>query len=177
MLGADNNGDGETNHLDRLVELIVGLTNVSRQDITEVKAVTVDDHPIRLTSLAQDLNIWITLTNIPAGDYGTIRPGAANAVRSTNVYVAEGRTLAGGLDPAAGQDRRYRPAGPGRRGGGGGRRTARGGRFDVEDRDYRAGQVVRLFGSLKYVSRFKNNRGEVIDEGKTVGVEGQWVRS
>ncbi|MGE4181145.1 MAG: PKD domain-containing protein, partial [Limisphaerales bacterium] len=41
VLGADNNGDGETNHLDRLVELSVGFTNVSRQDITVVKAVTV----------------------------------------------------------------------------------------------------------------------------------------
>lgn len=170
ILGADNNGDGKTNHLDSLVELIVGLTNVSQQDITEVKAVTVNDHPIRLTSLAQDLNIWLTPTNIPAGDYGTIRPGAANAVRSTNVYVAEGRTLAEASILLQGK---IGETGVQARGEGvaevGGERLLEA-RFDVEDRDYRAGQVVRLFGSLKNVSRFKNNRGEVIDEGKTVGV-------
>lgn len=170
VLGADNNGDGETNHLDRLVELIVGITNVSRQDITEVKAVTVDDHPIRLTSLAQDLNIWLTPTNIPAGDYGTIRPGAANAVRSTNVYIAEGRTLAEASILLQGKigETGLQARGEGLAEVGG--ELLLEARFDVEDRDYRAGQVVRLFGSLKNVSRFKNNRGEVIDEGKTVGV-------
>ncbi|MFN0069313.1 MAG: PKD domain-containing protein, partial [Limisphaerales bacterium] len=169
VLGGDNNDDGETNDLDRLVELIVGLTNVSRQDITEVKAVIVDD-PIQLTSLAQDLNIWITPTNVPPGDFGTIAPGAANAVRRTNLYVAEDRTYAEASILVQGKvgDTGLQARGEGLVNVGG--ETLVEARFDVEDRDYRAGQVVRVFGSLKNVSRFKDSRGGVIDEGKTVGV-------
>ncbi len=169
VLGADNNGDGETNELDRLVELIVGITNVSRQDITEVKAVIVDD-PIQLTSLAQDLNIWIFPTNVPPGNFGTIAPGTANGIVRTNVYIAEDRTYAEASILLQGKigDTGVQARGAGEVAVGG--ETLIEARFDVEDRPYKFGQVVRVFGTLKNVSRFKNNRGEVIDEGKTVGV-------
>jgi len=169
VLGGDNNHDGQTNHLDRLVELVVGLTNVTQQAITDVKALIVDD-PIQLTSLAQDLNIWLTPTNVPPGDFGTIPPGAENAVRRTNVYVATGRTYAEASIIVQGRigETGLQSRGEGLVNVGG--ETLVEARFDVEDRAYRSGQVVRLFGSLKNVSRFRNNRGEIIDDGKTVGV-------
>lgn len=169
QLGADNNNDGKTNALDMRLELIVGITNVSKQNITEVKSFIVDD-PIQLTSLAQDLNIWITPTNVPPGDFGTIAPGAANAVLRTNVYIATDRTYAEASILLQGKvdDTGVQARGEGIVNVGG--ETLLEARFDIEDRPYKAGQVVRVFGSLKNVSRFKNNRGEVIDEGKTIGV-------
>ncbi len=169
VIGGDNNGDGTTNDLDHLVELVVGITNVSRQEVTEVKAVIVDD-PIQLTSLAQDLNIWFFPTNVPPGDFGTIAPGAANGIRRTNVYVATDRTYAEASILLQGKvgDAGVQARGEGLVTVGG--ETLIEARFDIEDRPYIAGQVVRVFGTLKNVSRFKNNRGEVIDEGKTVGV-------
>jgi hypothetical protein len=168
-LGTDNNDDGETNDLDRLVELIVGLTNVTQQDITEVKAFIVDD-PIQLTSLVQDPIVWLTPTNVPPGDFGTIRPGAANAIRRTNVYVATDRTYAEASILVQGKigETGLQARGEGLVDVGG--ETLIEARFDVQDRPYRSGQPVRVFGSLKNVSRVMNNRGEVIDEGKTVGV-------
>jgi len=169
VIGGDNNGDGTTNALDNLVELIVGITNVSRQDVTEVKAVIVND-PIQLTSLAQDLNIWLFPTNVPPGDFGTIAPGPANAIRRTNVYVATDRTYAEASILLQGKvgDAGVQVRGAGTVSVGG--ETLVEARFDVEDRPYKAGQVVRLFGSLKNISRFRDNRGVVIDEGKKVGV-------
>jgi PKD repeat protein len=169
VLGGDNNADGETNALDRLVELIVGITNVSKQDITGVKAVIPAD-PIQLTSKAEDLNIWLTPVVVPPGEFGTIKPGAANAVRSTNVYEATDRTYAEASILLQGK---VGEAGVQARGEGlvniGGETLVEA-RFDVEDRTYRSGQTVRLFGSLKNVSRFRDNKGVVLDEGKTVGV-------
>ncbi|MBN9689595.1 MAG: PKD domain-containing protein [Verrucomicrobia bacterium] len=169
VLGGDNNQDGETNSLDRRVELIVGITNVSQQDVTGVRALIVED-PIQLTSLAEDLNIWLEPREVPLGEFGTIRPGAANAVLRTNVYEATDRTYAEASIVVQGK---VGEAGVQTRGEGlvdiGGE-TLIEARFDLEDREYRSGQVVRVFGKIKNVSRFKNSRGEVIDEGKTVGV-------
>ncbi len=169
VLGGDNNQDGETNALDRRVELVVGITNVSQQDVTGVHALIAED-PIQLTSLAEDLNIWLTPMDVPLGEFGTIRPGAANAVLRTNVYEASDRTYAEASIVVQGK---VGEAGVQTRGEGlvdiGGE-TLIEARFDVEDRDYRSGQTVRIFGKIKNVSRFKNSRGEVIDEGKTVGV-------
>ena len=168
-LGADNNKDGKTNELDLRLELIVGITNVSKQAVTEVKAFIVND-PIQLTSLAQDLNIWITPTNVPPGDFGTIAPGAANAVLRTNVYVASDRTYAEASILLRGKvgDAGLQARGEGIVNVGG--ETLVEARFDIEDRPYRAGQVVRVHGSLKNVSEFLSSRGEVLDEGKTIGV-------
>ena len=169
IIGGDNNRDGVTNELDRLVHLIVGITNVSRQNVTEVKSVIVDD-PIQLTSLAQDLNIWLTPTNVPPGDFGTILPGAANAIRRTNTYVASDRTYAEAAILLQGKvgDTGVQTRGEGLVNIGG--ETLVEARFDIEDRPYKAGQVVRVFGSLKNISRFRDSRGGIIDEGRTVGV-------
>jgi PKD repeat protein len=170
QLGADNNNDGKTNDLDLRLELVVGITNVSKQEVTEVTAVVVNDHPIRLTSLAQDLNIWITPTGVPAGDFGTIAPGVANAVLRTNVYVATDRSYAEASILLQGKvgDAGVQARGEGLVNVGG--ETLLEARFDIEDRPYKAGQVVRVFGSLKNVSRFVSRQGQVLDEGKTIGV-------
>lgn len=147
----------------------MGITNVTKQAITDVKAVIPAD-PIQLTSLTQDLNIWVTPVNVPPGDFGTIAPGPDNAVLRTNVYEATDRTYAKAsilLQGKAGE------AGVQARGEGivnVGGETLLEARFDIEDRPYRSGQVVRMHGSLKNVSRFLSSRGEVLDEGKTIGV-------
>ena len=170
VLGADNNGDGETNALDRKVELIVSVSNVTQEDVTEVKAVVVDDAPIRLTSLAQDLNIWLTPLELAPPDFGTIRPGPENTVRRTNVYEATDRTYAqasillqGKVGDAGVQER-----GEGIVNVGG--ETLLEARFAIEPRPYKSGQPVRVYGSLKNVSKFRDNRGVVLQEGKTLGV-------
>src|SRR5688572_20673883 len=93
ILGYDNNGDGDTNELDCVVQIIVAVTNVVKQPITDVKAVIVND-PIQLTSIGQDLNIWLEPINVPPGDFGTVLPGAENAIYKTNLYEATGRTYA-----------------------------------------------------------------------------------
>lgn len=169
ILGYDNNGDGDTNELDHLVEIVVAVTNVTKQPITEVKAVIVDD-PIQLTSIGQDLNIWLTPVNVPPGDFGTVSPGPENAVYKTNKYEATGRTYATASTLLQGKagDAGVQVRGEGTIKVGG--EILLEARFDLEDRPYKAGQVVRVFGSLKNVSRFKSNRGEVLDEGKTIGV-------
>jgi len=169
VLGGDNNGDGQTNALDRKLEIIVSVANVSKEDVTEVKSVILND-PIQLTSLAQNLNIWLTPLDVPPGDFATIRPGVENTVWKTNVYEATDRTYAQAsilLQGKAGE------AGVQERGEGivnVGGETLLEARFDVEDRPYKSGQPVRIFGSLKNVSKFRDNRGVVLDEGKTVGV-------
>jgi PKD repeat protein len=169
VVGGDNNNDGETNLLDRFVELVVGITNVTQQDVTGVKALIPAD-PIQLTSLAQDLNIWLTPVTVPPGEFGTIKPGAANAVLRTNVYQASDRTYAEASIIVQGK---VGEAGVQSRGEGivniGGD-TLLEARFDVEDRPYKSGQPVRVFGTLKNVSRFVSKAGEVIHEGKTLGV-------
>lgn len=168
-VGGDNNADGKTNDLDRLVEVIVAITNVSKQVVTEVQAVIPSD-PIQLTSLAEDLNIWLTPIKVPPGIFGTIQPGAANAVRVTNVYEATDRTYAEASIILQGkvENTGVQAAGEGIVDIGG--ETLLEARFDIEDRPYRAGQVVRVFGSLKNVSRFKARDGSVLREGKTLGV-------
>ncbi|MBL9174497.1 MAG: carbohydrate-binding protein [Verrucomicrobiales bacterium] len=170
VLGADNNGDGETNALDRRLELIVSVSNVTQQDVTDVKAVVVEDAPIRLTSLAQDLNIWLTPLELAPPTFGTIRPGPENTVRRTNVYEATDRTYAqasillqGKVGDAGVQER-----GEGIVNVGG--ETLLEARFAIEPRPYKSGQPVRVHGSLKNVSRFRDNRGVVLEEGKTLGV-------
>ncbi len=172
LLGTDNNNDGKTNELDMRLELIVGITNVSKQTITDVKAVIVDD-PIQIRSLDDRADIWgtrLVATNVPPGDFGTIAPGAENAVLQTNVYIASDRIYAeasillqGKAGDAGVQER---GAGIVKVGGG----TLLEARFDVEDRPYKAGQLVRVFGSLKNVSRIRSAQGQIVDEGKTVGV-------
>lgn len=169
VLGADNNGDGETNALDRRLEIIVSVANVSTNDVTEVKAVVVDD-PIQLTSLAQDLNIWLTPLDVPPGDFGTIRPGPENTVWKTNTYEATDRTYAQAsilLQGKAG-DAGVQERGEGIVNVGG--ETLLEARFAIEARPYKSGQPVRVYGSLKNVSKFRDNRGVVLDEGKTLGV-------
>ncbi len=168
-VGGDNNADGKTNDLDRLVEVVVAITNVSKQVVTEVQAVIPSD-PIQLTSLAEDLNIWLTPIRIPPGTFGTIQPGAANAVRMTNVYEATDRTYAEASIILQGKvgNTGVQAAGEGIVDVGG--ETLLEARFDIEDRPYRAGQVVRVFGSLKNVSRFKARDGSVLSEGRTLGV-------
>lgn len=169
VLGGDNNNDGETNALDRLVELVVGVTNVSKQTVTEVKSVILND-PIQLTSLAEDLNIWLTPVRVPPGDFGTIEPGAEHAVLRTNVYEATDRTYA---EAAILLQGKVGNTGVQARGEGivdvGGEVLLEA-RFDVVERPYKSGQVVRLFGSLKNVSRFKGRNGTVLSEGKKLGV-------
>lgn len=171
-LGWDNNQDGETNALDAELELIVGITNVSKQEITQVKAAIVDD-PIQVSSLDERLDVWVTRLNavsVPPGDFGTIPPGRENAVHRTNRYrvseriYAEASILLQGKVGEAGVQAR----GEGVLEAGG--EILLEARFDVEDREYRSGQLVRVVGSLKNVSRVRNNRGQVIEEGRTVGV-------
>jgi len=169
VLGADNNDDGATNALDRRVKLIVSVANVSQEDVTDVKAVIVDD-PIQLTSLAQDLNIWLTPLDVPPGDFGTIRPGVENTVWKTNTYEATDRTYAQAsilLQGKAG-DAGVQERGEGIVNVGG--ETLLEARFAIEARPYKSGQPVRVYGSLKNVSKFRDNRGVVLDEGKTLGV-------
>ena len=169
VLGGDNNGDGATNALDRRLEIIVSVANVSQEDVTEVKAVIVDD-PIQLTSLAQDLNIWLTPLDVPPGDFGTIRPGPENTVWKTNVYEATDRTyaLASILLQGKTGDAGVQERGEGIVNVGG--ETLLEARFAIEARPYKSGQPVRVYGSLKNVSKFRDNRGVVLDEGKTLGV-------
>lgn len=170
VLGADNNGDGVTNALDRTVELIVSVSNVTQEDVTDVKAVVVDDAPIRLTSLAQDLNIWLTPLELASPIFGTIRPGPENTVRRTNVYEATDRTYAQASILLQGKtgDAGVQERGEGIVNVGG--ETLLEARFAIEPRPYKSGQPVRVYGSLKNVSKFRDNRGVVLEEGKTLGV-------
>lgn len=168
-VGGDNNADGKTNDLDRLVEVVVAITNVSKQVVTEVQAVIPSD-PIQLTSLTEDLSIWLTPIKVPPGTFGTIQPGPANAVRVTNIYEATDRTYAEASIILQGKvgDTGVQAGGEGIVDVGS--ETLLEARFDIEDRPYKAGQVVRVFGSLKNVSRFKARDGTVLNEGRTLGV-------
>ncbi|HET6410238.1 MAG TPA: carbohydrate-binding protein [Chthoniobacteraceae bacterium] len=167
LLNRDNNGDGKTNSLDNQVQIIVSVTNVINIDITDVHT-TVTNDPISLISLASTPNIDMIATNTVAGVFGTIPSGESRSI--TNTYEAWGRVYAEAQSVVHGKvdGVPVEEAGKGPINVGG--ETLLEARFDIEDRPYMAGQVVRVFGSLKNVSRLTSNRGEIVDEGKTVGV-------
>jgi PKD repeat protein len=87
VLGEDNNKDGVVNADDMLVQLVVGLTNVSKVDVTGVRT---DDLavPLDFSSRLGDVQAALEPVGAQSGNFGTIGPGAANAVVRTNTYRA-----------------------------------------------------------------------------------------
>ncbi len=87
VLGEDNNGDGVVDQKDAYLEVVVGVTNVSKIDITDVKTDDVNA-PLRLTTRLLGDGVPLEPQLIRSGTFGTIPPGAANPVFRTNLYLA-----------------------------------------------------------------------------------------
>lgn len=93
ILGEDNNADGVINEDDSRVQVIVGITNITETDVTQVRTDNLLE-PIQLRSRLAGPTIALLPAGNHSGDFGTIRPGLANAVIRTNTYQATNYVLA-----------------------------------------------------------------------------------
>ncbi len=93
VLGEDNNGDGVRDAEDELVRIVMGITNVTGANVTEVRTDNLTE-PVKFTTRLVNVPVALKPVDVRAGDFGTILPGAANAVFRTNVYLATNYVLA-----------------------------------------------------------------------------------
>jgi len=87
VLGEDNNGDGVVNAADARVELVLGVTNVAKVEIKELRTDNVAQ-PISLVSRLAGVPVSLKPESLFSSDLGIVQPGDANAVFRTNVYTA-----------------------------------------------------------------------------------------
>ena len=87
VLGEDNNEDGVVNNDDALVKLVIAITNVAQVNVTGVQADNINA-PLTFASRLDGVLTALDPVTVPSGNYGTIQPGAANALLRTNVYLA-----------------------------------------------------------------------------------------
>ena len=93
VLGEDNNGDGVINAEDERVRIVMGITNVTGVNVTEVRTDNLTE-PVKFTTRLVNVPVALEPVDVRAGDFGTIQPGAANAMVRTNVYLATNYVLA-----------------------------------------------------------------------------------